>query len=184
MQTSTFAVITGGGTSGHVLPALAIADALVAHGHRQDEIVYVGARSADRDTLGPAHGLCPPLHRCHRPPTTIDAAEPPTTVQNAVGDSGSARRIPVERRPAVVISVGGYASFPATAAARLRRIPVIVVSYDRTPGMASKLSARFAAASAVAFEGSTLPRARYTGAPVRAALIELDRQADAGGGSP
>ena len=43
MQPTAFAVVTGGGTSGHVLPALAIADALVAKGHRPDEIVYIGA---------------------------------------------------------------------------------------------------------------------------------------------
>ena len=45
-------------------------------------------------------------------------------------------------RPQVVVTVGGYASFPATFAARPRRIPIVVVSYDRRPGLASKLLAR------------------------------------------
>ncbi len=81
-------------------------------------------------------------------------------------------------RPAVVVNVGGYASFPATYAARRLRIPYVVVSYDRRPGLVSKLMARRATACAVAFEGSTLPQGRLTGAPVRQAMISLDRRAD------
>ena len=71
--------------------------------------------------------------------------------------------------PRVVVSVGGYASLPAVLAARRLRIPIVVVSYDRRPGRASQLAARFAAASAVAFPGSGLPRPGLTGAPLRRA---------------
>jgi UDP-N-acetylglucosamine--N-acetylmuramyl-(pentapeptide) pyrophosphoryl-undecaprenol N-acetylglucosamine transferase len=78
-------------------------------------------------------------------------------------------------RPAVVVSVGGYASMPAVFAARRLGIPVVVVSYDRTPGRASRLAARRAAACAVAFEDSPLPRAELTGAPVRRSIIDVDR---------
>ena len=52
----TFAVITGGGTSGHVLPALAIADALVAAGHARDSIHYVGGQHGVETTLLPPTG--------------------------------------------------------------------------------------------------------------------------------
>jgi UDP-N-acetylglucosamine--N-acetylmuramyl-(pentapeptide) pyrophosphoryl-undecaprenol N-acetylglucosamine transferase len=79
------------------------------------------------------------------------------------------------RRPAVVVTVGGYASLAATLAAMARRVPIVVVSYDRHPGMASKLAARFAAASAVAFEGSSLPHATVTGAPLRLEVLAVDR---------
>jgi UDP-N-acetylglucosamine--N-acetylmuramyl-(pentapeptide) pyrophosphoryl-undecaprenol N-acetylglucosamine transferase len=81
-------------------------------------------------------------------------------------------------RPAVVVNVGGYASMPATFAARWCRVPVVVVSYDLRPGLASKLTARFAAACATAFANSTLPRARTTGAPIRAQIIAVDRVRD------
>ena len=80
-------------------------------------------------------------------------------------------------RPSVVVSVGGYASMPPVFAARRLGIPVVVVSYDRTPGRASRLTARWAAASAVAFPGSSLPRAEVTGAPVRRAILDVDRVA-------
>jgi UDP-N-acetylglucosamine--N-acetylmuramyl-(pentapeptide) pyrophosphoryl-undecaprenol N-acetylglucosamine transferase len=81
-------------------------------------------------------------------------------------------------RPAVVVNVGGYASMPTTFAARLCRVPVVVVSYDQRPGLASKLSARSAAACAAAFADSPLPRARTTGAPIRAQIIAIERARD------
>ena len=80
--------------------------------------------------------------------------------------------------PAVVVSVGGYASMPAVFAARRLGIPVVVVSYDFVPGRASQLSARKAAACAVAFEDSPLPNATVTGAPVRQEILTLDRDRD------
>jgi UDP-N-acetylglucosamine--N-acetylmuramyl-(pentapeptide) pyrophosphoryl-undecaprenol N-acetylglucosamine transferase len=174
--TTAFALITGGGTSGHVLPAIAIADALVANGHRRDEIVYVGAQRGIETRLLPPTGY--PHHfldvvGLQRRLTARNVAFP-VKMASAIA---RARALLRRYRPAVVISVGGYASFPATVAARLRGVPVVVVSYDRTPGLASRISARFATACAVAFEGSRLPRARLTGAPVRRDLILLDRVA-------
>ena len=77
-------------------------------------------------------------------------------------------------RPRVVVSVGGYASLPSVLAARRLRIPIVAVSYDRAPGRASRLAARLAAASAVAFAGSGLPRARVTGAPLRQEILSVD----------
>ena len=82
-----------------------------------------------------------------------------------------------ELRPAVVVNVGGYASFPATWAARRAGIPYVVVSYDRRPGLVSRRLAAGAAACAVAFEGSSLPHAELTGAPVRGEIRRLDRAA-------
>ncbi len=176
MQPTAFAVITGGGTSGHVLPALAIADALVAAGHRPDEIVYIGAQRGIETRLLPTSPY--PHHfldviGLQRSLSSRNLAFPVKLVQSIL----AARALLKQLRPAVVVSVGGYASFPATFAARLRRTPVVVVSYDRIPGLASRVSARFSTACAVAFEGSKLPRATYTGAPVRLALIDLDRRA-------
>jgi UDP-N-acetylglucosamine--N-acetylmuramyl-(pentapeptide) pyrophosphoryl-undecaprenol N-acetylglucosamine transferase len=81
-------------------------------------------------------------------------------------------------QPKVVVSVGGYASMPAVLAARSLKIPIVVVSYDRFPGRASALTARFAAACAVAFPDSSLPRATLTGAPLRRAVLDVDRAAN------
>jgi UDP-N-acetylglucosamine--N-acetylmuramyl-(pentapeptide) pyrophosphoryl-undecaprenol N-acetylglucosamine transferase len=75
----------------------------------------------------------------------------------------------------VVVSVGGFASEPAVRAARALGIPVVVVSYDQHPGLATRRQARRAAAVAVAFANSKLPGATHTGAPVRAAVRRLSR---------
>ena len=88
-------------------------------------------------------------------------------------------RCVARRAPRVVVSVGGYASMPAVFAARRLDIPVVVVSLRPAPRAApSRLAARRAAACAVAFQGSPLPRAEVTGAPVRRAILDVDRVAD------
>ena len=176
MNSTAFAVITGGGTAGHVLPALAIADSLVAGGHRADEIVYIGARRGIetrllKDSPYPHHFL--DVVGLQRRLAVSNIAFPFKLIRATL----AARALLKQLRPAVVVSVGGYASFPATFAARLARIPIVVVSYDRRPGLATRVSARFASVCAVAFEGSKLPHARITGAPVRGELVTLDRMA-------
>jgi UDP-N-acetylglucosamine--N-acetylmuramyl-(pentapeptide) pyrophosphoryl-undecaprenol N-acetylglucosamine transferase len=171
------AVVTGGGTSGHALPALAIMDRLVLAGHAGDSLHFVGTERGIEARLLPA---TPYAH------TLLDVVGLQRSlsrrnlafVPKLVRATWRARRLLRGLRPAVVVNVGGYASMPATFAARLCRIPVVVVSYDQRPGLASKLSARFAAATAAAFPDSPLPRAHTTGAPIRPAIIGVDRVRD------
>lgn len=170
----TFAVVTGGGTSGHVLPALAVADALVASGHDPAEIHYVGTERGIETALlpdTPYRATFLDVVGFQRSITTRNVGFVPKMV------AATRRMVRVLRtdRPAVVVSVGGYASMPAVFAANRLGIPVVVVSYDRTPGRASRLAARRAAACAVAFEGSPLPRAEVAGAPVRQVILDVDR---------
>jgi len=174
MSVQPFAVVTGGGTSGHVLPALAVADALVAAGHAPGEIHYVGTERGIETTLLPDTAY---------PATFLDVVgfQRSVTRRNlgfVPRMIRSTRRMVTMFRadpPRVVVSVGGYASMPAVFAANRLDIPVVVVSYDRTPGRASRLAARRAAACAVAFEGSPLPRAEVTGAPVRQVVLDVSR---------
>jgi UDP-N-acetylglucosamine--N-acetylmuramyl-(pentapeptide) pyrophosphoryl-undecaprenol N-acetylglucosamine transferase len=168
------AVVTGGGTSGHVLPALAVADALVAHGHDPASIRYVGARRGIETRL---------LPETPYPATFLDVVGFQRRlsrrnigfVPKMVSSTRQAIALLRRWRPRVVVSVGGYASMPAVFAANRLRIPVVVVSFDRTPGRASQVAARRAAACAVAFENSSLPRAELTGAPVRRAILDVER---------
>ena len=171
---ATFAVVTGGGTSGHVLPALAVADALVAAGHDSSEIRYVGAER------GVETRLLPETPYPHEFLDVVGAQRRLTAanlgfVPKMVRSTRVATRLLRAWAPRVVVSVGGYASMPSVFAARRLGIPVVVVSYDRTPGRASRLAARKAAACAVAFDQSPLPRAELTGAPVRQAVLDVDR---------
>lgn len=178
---STFAVVTGGGTAGHVLPALAVADGLVAQGYATSQIRYIGARRGIETRLLPATSYSS---------TFLDVVgfqrsfSRRSMVMNLqfVPKMWLATRTVVSMfrgdRPKVVVSVGGYASMPAVFAARRLKIPVVVVSFDMLPGRASKLAAKHAAACAVAFPDSPLPNATLTGAPVRQAVLDVDRTSD------
>ncbi len=173
----TFAVLAGGGTAGHVLPALAVADALVAAGHDRASIHFVGAERGMEATMVPAAGYGVTLLR-------VEGVQRRLTPANARAAARFSRAVPQtlnllhRMRPRVVVSVGGYASVPAVVAAATLRIPVVAVSYDAVPGAASRLAARVATATAVAFASSPLPRAVVTGAPLRDEILGLDRERD------
>ncbi|PIE32845.1 MAG: hypothetical protein CSA55_02815 [Ilumatobacter coccineus] len=169
-------VVTGGGTAGHVLPALAVAEALVARGYRPDQIDYVGTTRGIENRLLPETPF---------PATYLDVMglQRRLSFDNVRFVTGmwratrQAARLLNERNTQAVVSVGGYGSMPAVFAARRLKIPIITVSYDFLPGLATKLSARWAVASAVAFPGSTLPRPVVTGAPLRQTILDIDRDA-------
>ena len=74
-------------------------------------------------------------------------------------------------RPAVVVSLGGYASVAASLAAVVWRVPLVLAEQNAVAGAANRLFGRFAAAAAVPFEGTGLPRARVTGNPVRDGIL-------------
>ena len=78
-------------------------------------------------------------------------------------------------RPAVVISVGGYASVACSVAAVLLRIPLVVAEQNAVPGLANRLAGRFARVSAVSFPGTPMPKAVLTGNPVRPEILAADR---------
>ena len=175
----TFAVVTGGGTAGHVLPALAVAEQLVDRGHDSGEILYVGAQRGIETRLVPPTGFPHVFFDVVGVQRRLDRANLGFLPKLARA-TASATTLLRERRPRVVVSVGGYASLPAVLAARRLHVPIVVVSYDRRPGRASQLAARFAAASAVSFPESGLPRAELTGAPLRRSVLAVDRERDRG----
>ena len=80
-----------------------------------------------------------------------------------------------QRRPAVLVSVGGYAAAPAAVAAVLWRVPIVLAEANAVPGAVHKLLARFARASAVSFPDTPLPRAVVTGNPIREQMQHVDR---------
>ncbi|MFM7127442.1 MAG: UDP-N-acetylglucosamine--N-acetylmuramyl-(pentapeptide) pyrophosphoryl-undecaprenol N-acetylglucosamine transferase [Actinomycetota bacterium] len=178
---TTFAVIAGGGTSGHVLPALAVAESLVDAGHSLAELEYFGARRGVETRLVPPSGLRAEFFDVVGLKREISVS---ALVNNLLFAPKLLRawwravRHLRRSRPRVVVSVGGYASLPAVLGARVLKIPIVVVTYDRTPGRSSALTSRFAAAVASAFPEGILPRSEYTGAPVRRALRNLDREAE------
>jgi undecaprenyldiphospho-muramoylpentapeptide beta-N-acetylglucosaminyltransferase len=168
----TYAVVTGGGTAGHVLPALAVAEALVARGHERSTIHYAGSERGIEARLVPPTGFpmtLLPGRGIQRRLTPANMGAVAGLVVGFFRAFGLLGRL----RPSVVVAVGGYASVAVALAAVLRRIPVVVAEQNAAPGAANRLVARFARAAAVSFEGTPLPRPVVTGNPVRAEITAL-----------
>jgi undecaprenyldiphospho-muramoylpentapeptide beta-N-acetylglucosaminyltransferase len=156
------------------MPALAVARALVARGHEQGDVLFVGSRRGMEGQLVPAAGfpirLLPGRGVARR--LTWDNL---AAVGGLALALGQAFVLLARRRPAVVVAVGGYASVPCALGAAALRIPLVVAEQNSVPGLANRLASRFAAASAVAFPGTPLRNAVVTGNPVRPEMTGLDR---------
>jgi len=177
---TTYAVITGGATSGHVVPALSIIELLVEAGHPRETLVYVGSDRGVETTLVPPTGIACvflSVDGLQRGMSLAKIKRNLRMLPTMMRATQLATQVLVQHRPRVVVSVGGYVSAPICRAARHLKIPVVTCSYDSKPGMATKMQARYAATVAVAHMPSTLGRAQLTGAPVRAELRHLDRGA-------
>jgi UDP-N-acetylglucosamine--N-acetylmuramyl-(pentapeptide) pyrophosphoryl-undecaprenol N-acetylglucosamine transferase len=156
-------VIAAGGTAGHVVPAVAVADALRAEGAH---VVFVGGERAER-TLVPQAGYelrtiaVEGLSRSNPLKAARAAAK-------AIAAVGAAARILGEVRPDAVMGGGGYVAGPVGLAAVLRRIPLVLTEADSHLGLSNRLLARFARRVCLAFpiEGRSGDRYAVTGRPV------------------
>ena len=167
-------VITGGGTAGHVLPAIAVARALVAAGVAPGAIHFVGTRRGMERLLVPEAGFSLTLlpgRGIVRRPSLRNVAAVAGIVAAFVASLYQLGR----RRPRVVVAVGGFGAVACSFAAGVWRVPVVVVNVDSVPGAANRMIGRLATACAVAFPGTALPRAVLTGAPVRPEVLGVDR---------
>ncbi|MCL2316067.1 MAG: undecaprenyldiphospho-muramoylpentapeptide beta-N-acetylglucosaminyltransferase [Actinomycetia bacterium] len=167
----TNVVLAGGGTTGHVGPMIATAQALV-RAEAGIGLTCLGTPKGLENTLVPAAGLdlrlipAVPLPRRIGP----DLLRVPFRLRHAIR---AARDILTDVRADVVAGFGGYAALPVCLAARGLRLPVVVHEQNAVPGLANKVAARFARATLTAFPGTPLPGAEFVGLPVRDALAEL-----------
>jgi undecaprenyldiphospho-muramoylpentapeptide beta-N-acetylglucosaminyltransferase len=172
--------VAGGGTAGHLQPALAIAEALVARGHERSSIEFLGsARGQDAATLEgrgfpvtllPGRGIVRSFAPRDLVRNVRSSYELVVAAARAIGVVGRVR-------PRVVVAVGGYASLAGAVGALVHRVPLVLVNVDAVPGAANRLFGRFARASAVGWPGNPLPRAVVTGTPVRPEIAGVDRSA-------
>jgi len=173
VSTRRYALVAGGGTGGHLVPALAVARAL-GEGLGPDAVELVGARRGLDATLLSGEGIPVTLLPGRGISRRRDAGALWANVGAVMGLAGAligALVVVIRRRPSVVVAMGGYACVPAALAAAALGVPVVLVNVDAVPGAANRLVGRFARAAAVAFDGTALPRAVVTGAPVRAAIV-------------
>jgi UDP-N-acetylglucosamine--N-acetylmuramyl-(pentapeptide) pyrophosphoryl-undecaprenol N-acetylglucosamine transferase len=170
----TYALITGGGTGGHVYPGLALAEALVARGHPRESLHWVGNAGKLEETAVPAAGITIDLLPGRGLQRRL-TAENLSVLLKTSRAFGRAMHIVRRRRPAVVVGVGGYASLPCLVAARLQRIPTVVHEQNAAPGLANRIAVRLGAQAAVSLPGTPLPGAVVTGNPVREAVVAVER---------
>lgn len=167
--------VAGGGTGGHVTPALALAERIVARG---DEVVLIGSPHGLETRLVPAAGFelvtLPAQQIMGRGPLARVRA-----VLEIVRGTIAARHALRARRIEIVLSVGGYASVPAACAAVATGIPLALVEPNAEPGRANRLAARFAKRLFVQFERAAQrlarpgdPRVATFGIPLRAELVQ------------
>lgn len=176
-DTPVFAIIAGGGTAGHLLPGLATAEALVARGHARSAIRFVGGdRGVERDLVIPAGFALEELpgRGIQRRFTVANFAAAWGLVKGMVGGI----RIVGRARPRVVVVLGGYASLACGVGAVVRRVPLVLLEQNARAGAVNRLLRRFAAAAAVSFDGTDLPRATTTGNPLRPEIVAAALQPD------
>lgn len=163
-------IVAGGGTGGHVIPGLAIAQELKKY--YGAEVLFIGTARGIENRLVPAAGFPLRLVKVGALKNVSVATRARTFMDlpRAVWDSG---RILADFHPDVVIGVGGYASGPAMAAAILRRIPTLAFEPNVVPGFANRLVARYVSAAAVHFTETLryFRRCQVTGVPVREAFF-------------
>jgi UDP-N-acetylglucosamine--N-acetylmuramyl-(pentapeptide) pyrophosphoryl-undecaprenol N-acetylglucosamine transferase len=166
------AILAGGGTGGHVIPALAIAQELQKR--YSAEVLFIGTARGLENRLVPAAGFplqlvkVGALNRVSlaiRIKTMLDL---PRAVFAAAG-------ILNDFHPDVVIGVGGYASGPAMLAAIFKHIPRVAFEPNLVPGFANRVVARFVSAAAVHFQRTAeyFRNPVVTGVPVRPAFFQI-----------
>jgi len=172
-------LISGGGTSGHINPALAIANA-VREQRPDAEILFVGTRRGLESTLVPAAGY--PIEYIDI--SGFERALSPKNIVTAVKAAESvfkARGIIKRFRPDVVVGTGGYVSGPVLYAAASLRVPTAIHEQNAYPGVTTRILSR-----RVDRVMCSMPPARplkrqdnvvMTGNPVRREFLTADRQA-------
>jgi len=171
-------MIAGGGTGGHIYPAIAIAQEFLARDPKR-RVVFVGTERGLEKTIVPKAGF--PLEFI--------------SVGGLQGKGGldliknlarlpigfvQASRVVGKHNPSVVLGVGGYSSGPVLLAARMRGIPTAIHEQNAFPGLTNRLLAKFVKAVAVAFAdaGQRMKRADavVTGNPIRKEFFDAKRQ--------
>lgn len=165
-------LIAGGGTGGHVIPALAIADELkINHGA---DLCFVGTARGFETRLVPAAGYRLELIHVGQLKGVSLATRLRTLLDLPLGIRRCLQLLK-EFRPDVVVGVGGYASGPGMMAALLRRVPTLAFEPNAAPGLANRLVGKRVSAAAVSFAPACayFHNARVTGIPVRKEFFAL-----------
>jgi len=168
-------ILAGGGTGGHVIPAIAIAQEM--RSRYAAEALFIGTARGLENRLVPATGFPLQLVKVGAL-NRVSLATRIKTIFDLPRAIFSAGRMLSEFQPDIVIGVGGYASGPAMLAAIRRRVPTLAFEPNFVPGFANRMVAHFVSAAAVHFEetGRYFRNPVVTGVPVRPAFFQIPRK--------
>jgi len=147
-------LIAGGGTGGHVFPAIAVAESIGALADA--DVVFVGTERGVESRVVPARGWR--LEKLHVEP--MKGGGPARAVRGAIvalKATVDALRLVRTTRPRAVLSVGGYAAGPATLAAAVLGVPVAVLEPNSVAGLANRILAPFARRAYLAWDETRAP---------------------------
>ena len=166
-------LLAGGGSAGHIEPALALADAL----RRIDsgtEVTCLGTERGLETRLIPLRGY--PLALIPAVPMPRSVTPKLLTVPGRLAGAVNAAAAAIDQTGAqVLVGFGGYVATPAYLAARRRKIPIVVHEANPKPGLANRLGARFTTHVFTGHPDTQLRNGKYLGIPIRREIAELDR---------
>jgi len=166
-------LLAGGGSAGHIEPALALADAL----RRIDsgtEVTCLGTERGLETRLIPLRGY--PLALIPAVPMPRSVTPRLLTVPGRLAGAVNAAAAAIDQTGAqVLVGFGGYVATPAYLAARRRKIPIVVHEANPKPGLANRLGARFTTHVFTGHPDTQLRNGKYLGIPIRREIAELDR---------
>lgn len=173
-------IISGGGTGGHIFPAVAIANAIKAK-RPQAEFLFVGAQDKMEMEKVPAAGY-------KIEGLWISGIQRSLSVQNLlfpfklISSLSKAKRIIKEFKPDVAVGTGGFASGPTLKAATSLKIPAVIQEQNSFPGITNKWLAKDVKKICVAYDGMEqfFPKDKilFTGNPVRKEMVQLEGKQD------
>jgi len=166
-------VIAGGGTGGHIEPAMALADAL----RRLDpeiRITCLGTERGLETKIIPARGYALDLIPAVPLPRSLTPAllSVPARMAAAVG---AAAQVLDRAEATVLVGFGGYVATPGYLAAMRRRVPIVVHEANARPGLANRIGSRLTRHVFTGQRGTRLPHATFIGIPIRNEIATLDR---------
>jgi UDP-N-acetylglucosamine--N-acetylmuramyl-(pentapeptide) pyrophosphoryl-undecaprenol N-acetylglucosamine transferase len=168
-------LLAGGGSAGHIEPALALADAL----RRADpdvEVTCLGTERGLETRLIPLRGY--PLELIPAVPMPRSVTPKLLTVPGRLaGAINTAASVLDRTRAQVVVGFGGYVATPAYLAARRRQVPIVVHEANPRAGIANRLGARFTTHVFTGHPHTQIRNGKYLGIPIRREIADLDRLA-------
>jgi len=167
-------VLAGGGTAGHIEPALAVARQWLVS-HPTDKCIFLGTKSGLEVSLVPAAGFelfTIPRIRISRKPSLSWLRIPVDLIASVMAS------LKVVKRADVLVGFGGYVSAPAYLAAAITRTPIVIHEANAKPGWANRLGARFTSHLAVAHpvEDGAFAEALLAGLPLRSDVAQASNE--------